>query len=84
MPGTLNLTAAEQTTLTNALRLEQAGFPQAAQWLRDRIPVLQLIDWSEPPSRPSDTDAVVWEALFRAHRGSAAPLSPLIHVTTAS
>lgn len=73
MSGTISLTPSEQHDLTTALRLEAAGFPEAARWLRSHIMSLRLLDWDDPAPSPKAEDIAQWIALFRAHRGSMPP-----------
>ena len=77
MSASITLTTEEQWSLNNALRLENAGFTQAAQWLRDQILVLRGIKWDDSKGEaPIVHDAKAWKALFRAHRGSIEPFLP--------
>lgn len=73
MSGTISLTPSEQHDLTTALRLEAAGFPEAARWLRSHIMSLRLLGWDDPVPEFKAEDIAQWIALFRAHRGSAPP-----------
>ncbi len=77
MSATIPLTEAENHDLTIALRLENAGFATAAQWLRNQILVLRGVKWDDSKGEaPIVHDAKAWKALFRAHRGSVTPYSP--------
>lgn len=76
MSGTIPLSPEEQTRLTVALELEDAGFQEAAKWVRTHILSLRGIVWKEDPSEsPLSIDPKSWEELFRIHRGSLSPVS---------
>lgn len=72
------LTPAEQTRLTVALELENAGFHESANWLREQIATLRGIKWHEVAEKneKKPLDSAGWERLFRIHRGSLPPQSP--------
>ncbi len=72
MSGLISLTAQEQAFLNASLRLENAGYPEAAQWLRDQIKPLRGIDWTDVKDKLQHKH-VPMEDLFRIHRGSLPP-----------
>lgn len=79
----LSLTPEEHSALTIALRLERAGFTEAAQWLREQILCLRGVTWEDPvipqtPLTPAQIEEVRlrYRELFRTHRGSPAPFTP--------
>ena len=68
MSAEIKLTNLEQHEITIALRLEHAGFTEAAKWVRSQIEPLRGIDFEK-----NEVITMRVEDIFSIHRGSLPP-----------